>query len=241
MLELLVVIAVILLLAALLLPALTTARSRALKAGCISNLRQVGTALSLYVQEQGFFPLATSGDGLGSCPRSLRPVAGATVLCCPQKLKATDKLLQFFPTNTLLNPPYGYNFIGGVWSSRPLLNLGLGGDYAWSDSGGTYLPAPENRIQVPAQMIALGDTPALLPPGASPPPGATPGDLLWISYPYIFPGADVPGVGTWHNGGANMAFCDGHVQYAKQSVWMKSADDTRRLWNNDNLPHEETW
>ena len=51
LLELLVVIAIISILAALLLPAISSARNTAYKATCLNNLRQVGNTLLMYVQD----------------------------------------------------------------------------------------------------------------------------------------------------------------------------------------------
>src|SRR5207248_1018349 len=55
--ELLVVVAVIAILAALLLPGLSRARSVADSAGCRSNLRQIMLATSLYAHETGAYPM----------------------------------------------------------------------------------------------------------------------------------------------------------------------------------------
>lgn len=55
--ELLVVIAVLAILAAILMPALARAREASLRAGCANNLRQVGMSLRMYAHENdGYFP-----------------------------------------------------------------------------------------------------------------------------------------------------------------------------------------
>src|SRR5688500_16199670 len=49
--ELLVVIAVIAILAAILYPVFSQARDRARQASCLSNLKQIGTAIEMYRQD----------------------------------------------------------------------------------------------------------------------------------------------------------------------------------------------
>src|ERR1700678_206136 len=62
--ELLVVIAVVAILAALLLPALASARQKGQRAACLSNLHQIGIAIQSYASDSGgsipFGPVASA-------------------------------------------------------------------------------------------------------------------------------------------------------------------------------------
>jgi prepilin-type N-terminal cleavage/methylation domain-containing protein/prepilin-type processing-associated H-X9-DG protein len=75
--ELLVVIAIIAILAALLLPALATAKSKGKQTACLSNLHQVGLALRMYADDnEGSLPSAVHAGTNQSWIYTLAPYAG---------------------------------------------------------------------------------------------------------------------------------------------------------------------
>ncbi len=120
-------------------------------------------------------------------------------------------------------PSYGYNNCG---TDRPDTNpLGLGKPVKRLPSGAIgYEPASESEIVVPSDMIAIADCPE--------DPKSDGEIAMHNASDYV---ADC------HFGGSNVLFCDGHVEYAKQSAWMEAVPEMRRRWNRDHEPHPEVW
>jgi prepilin-type processing-associated H-X9-DG protein len=118
---------------------------------------------------------------------------------------------------------YGYNGFGIMsanttgWTN----NLGLG----WQVNVGQTQPAiKEGQVLVPADMIAMADS--------FPQPG-----FLNI-YAFLLSISSVPSPER-HNGGANVAFADGHAITEKNSKLVDNGEANRRRWNIDHQPHME--
>ncbi|MEK7793748.1 MAG: DUF1559 domain-containing protein [Candidatus Hydrogenedentota bacterium] len=91
LLELLVIIAIIGILAAILLPALARSREAARRASCLSNLSQLGLALHMYADEnKDEFPWS-GGNGNGDCllPLGRRYLTTLSPFACPSSARVS--------------------------------------------------------------------------------------------------------------------------------------------------------
>jgi prepilin-type processing-associated H-X9-DG protein len=164
------------------------------------------------------------------------------VLTCPTKRTISDDARELFSfSNRAINIHYGYNYEGAARRNLPNPTLGLGGNALVAGGQIRFRSTDESQVKGPSDMIAVGDSdanvffPILFPE----PPDYE--DLLHILFPQAASVTGKPGVGDWHNGGANMVFCDGHVAYARQSEWSEASNFARQRWNNDHKPHPELW
>src|SRR5215469_2254749 len=72
--ELLVVIAIIAILAAILLPVLSAAKEKALRAQCLSNQKQIGTGMIIYAGDNNDVVIKVRFQGNNGVPNALNPV-----------------------------------------------------------------------------------------------------------------------------------------------------------------------
>lgn len=150
--ELLVVIAIIGILAAILFPVFARARENARRSSCLSNLRQIGLAMTHYSQDydETLVPAAVMGDDGNAVlwARILEPyVKNVQLFNCPSESKVR------YVGGSAGAQPYAYSYSRPATTTCPGMNVGvhLGGGSAYK--AGAKLAA----IEEPTGTIAMVD------------------------------------------------------------------------------------
>jgi len=184
--ELLVVVAIIAILAALLLPALSNAKEQARTAKCQSNLHQIGLAIQMYVQdEDGFLPQTSpwwmpdapnvnASCWLGYLHRN-NYLPGTQVMVCPSDALQSPP---FHYAYTYINESYGHNH----YAFR--IN-------AWDT------PVRITSVRQPTLTYFAGDNSDL---------ASDPGTYIYQT---------TVGTARRHKGGLNVLWVDGHVSWLR--------------------------
>jgi prepilin-type processing-associated H-X9-DG protein len=127
---------------------------------------------------------------------------------------------------------YGYNDWGAGEKARTASGKTCGlGAHINLDNGGTGAPITMMDVVAPSFMIAITDSKS---------------DNNWDSVTdpsdpgtYANPAPEWPS--RRHQDGSNVLWVDGHVEHRKQIDLTKWEDEVMSQWNNDHLPHSETW
>jgi prepilin-type N-terminal cleavage/methylation domain-containing protein/prepilin-type processing-associated H-X9-DG protein len=223
--ELLVVIAIIAILAAILFPVFARARENARRASCMSNLKQIGLGIMMYVQdydEKYPFSLMRSNGTLspaGTGPsttswiwyQTLQPYTKSfQVFVCPSGNPnyTADPYDGNYGTNTLIMPDTATTPIVAISQS------------AIQSVSTTYLAMDAGPYQVGYGNATFPQNAFWYTPGACGPtgignPSAGPVYLSGFSLSDCQTGR--------HLGGVNMAFADGHVKWLKNNELVTQA------------------
>jgi len=221
--ELLVVISIIAILAALLLPAFSRSKAVAKRAKCQSNLHQISLAFRLYVDDYNLYP----GD-FGYFANTIGRYAKVTITETSVSIEGVENPSPLFqcPTGSIgKERGYSYNHEGSGGRMRfmeRLPTLGLG--YLGTGPGHEFVR--ESAVKAPNDMIAFGEIIYLSDLGFG--PGGASKNPTWFNF------------GN-HETGANVIFCDGHLEFASRKRVDTKDEMLRRRWNNDNEPHSEYW
>ena len=194
--ELLVVIAIIAILAAILLPALNSARERGRSASCISTLKQLGTATLMYADNNDDYPpnalLYCYDKAKERWHHLIAPYFGEDknfetippqILWCPSVMDPAQRPSNYWDTN------YGMNWLFGSTYMK--------------DAGES--PVKLLQVKSPSGVVLMGDW-------------AKKNNHLITAYDFTMSESRRELV-LRHNKQANMVFVDGHCGVLNENTW----------------------
>ena len=152
--ELLAVIAIVGILSAILIPTIGRARASAHNSTCQGNLRQIGLAVNLFLNERGIYPPARAVNGGSSnvavtdnngvnvlWPQLLRPYLGSTVPVSRDSRLGTGNEIGVCPARTI-TPPVDDEHARVTYSAHPRIMV----------DDGTATPIRRNNIPRPGPL-----------------------------------------------------------------------------------------
>jgi prepilin-type N-terminal cleavage/methylation domain-containing protein/prepilin-type processing-associated H-X9-DG protein len=229
--ELLIVIAIISILAAILFPVFASAREKARQAVCTSNLKQLGLAALMYVQDNNeVWPVAQYSNISGTTQYwACFQNASGTFDLTKGLLQPYEKNTQVIKCPSYIGKPefgdgngYGYNW-GFLGSDLYNPNSSDYGNYDhWPNIPAMSHPANDAALSHPSDTIAFADSgfyagTAINETIEIDPPSQTFGNPT-INFRHVDHSlSHNPATGaTTDHGYANIVFCDGHVKAYKQ-------------------------
>ena len=216
--ELLVVVAIIAMLIAILVPALTTARAQAYEVSCRSNMHQIGIALEVYANERnGWYPLVdTEINPHDELIEALQAETGGlfSAMYCPQA-----HVMEAAAQNTTDYPPKGESTsVIDTEENREAANISY---FYWSmEDRSEWRSTNHSKYEEPMdafrpRWLRNSGPPKPFQPTDPETPNAVqdyrPGDY-WVMSDFFRKGAPFPHTRR-HKSGLNILFLDGHGEW----------------------------